>query len=183
MLIAEGQTMVANIDERMKVVETLQGSSFLAIKAALKVLEPRKPELEKSEIVVVRQGDAVLVILAGKKEDKAAAKDFGVQLEPNKELNAQDLAALLSKMDQLDVLDRIQGSHYPLLRTAVDVFTAKKLELADYKLTLVRKKDSFSVIFADKKREPGTRGSGDKPGFEVEMNARDLKVFRSNFVR
>jgi hypothetical protein len=53
-----------------------------------------------------------------------------------------------------------------------------------YNIEIVREGAALVVvIFADKDRPPGTRGSTGRPGFEVELGARDLRVLRSNHVR
>jgi len=86
-------------------------------------------------------------------------------------------------MGRIHMLDRIQGSSFLATQAVVVVFQRHNPDLTQYKIEVVREGDSGVVIFADKNRPEGTRGSVGKPGFEVELNAGDLRVLRSNFVR
>ena len=83
------------------------------------------------------------------------------------------------------VLDSIDARNARAIATAADVFKRHyNADLRDYNIEVVRDGNSIVVIFLDKDREPGTRGStGGRPGFEVELDARDFRVIRSNFLR
>ena len=84
----------------------------------------------------------------------------------------------------IKVLDTIQGSSYLAIQAAMGVFQRHNPDLALYKIEVVRDGDPLVVIFTDKDRPSGARGNiGARPGFEVEMDARDLHVRRSNFIR
>ena len=86
-------------------------------------------------------------------------------------------------MGRIQMLDRIQGSSFLAIQAAMGIFQQHNPDLAQYKVEVVGEGDSVVVIFADKDRPDGTRGSVGKSGFEVELNAGDLRVLRSNFVR
>ena len=190
MLLIGESVLMAESQTPIKVLDMLQGGSFLAIQAALAVLEPRKLDLEKYQIVVVleaageRGKETVTVLFIEKKTEAAAPKNYGVRIRPDRELSAGDVNTLVTRLDQLKILDRIQGANYPPVAVAAAVFKPRKPEWTAYKIDVVRDGESVVVIFLDKDRKPGTRGGGGvHPGFEVEMRPADLEVLRSNFVK
>jgi hypothetical protein len=77
----------------------------------------------------------------------------------------------------------MDGSNYPPIPIAYALFEPRKPDLALYQIRVLGKKESVTVVFTDKDRQPGTRSAGARLGFEVEMKAADLKVVRSNFLR
>jgi hypothetical protein len=59
-----------------------------------------------------------------------------------------------------------------------------KLDLDKYIVSVVEQDDSVMVGLRSPDSVPGARGStGRYPGYEVEINEKDLKVVRSNYVR
>jgi len=83
-----------------------------------------------------------------------------------------------------EVIDAIRGKSFLAVQAASQELARHNLDIVGYKITLVMKGESVVVIFTDQNAPPGVRGSGGvKPGFEVELNARDLSVIRSYFVR
>ena len=90
----------------------------------------------------------------------------------------------MANMSQITVLDTIQGSSVLVIQATMEVLQRHNLDLTQYKIDVVREGNSVVVIFTDKDRQVGTRGNlSARPGFEVELNAHDLHVLRSNFVR
>jgi hypothetical protein len=177
-----GQANMAN-SSQIQFLDTIQGSSFLAIQAVMGIFQRHNPDLTLYKIEVVREGNTVVVILVDKDEPASTRENLGVRLESKLELSAQDLSILRSTPGQIHLLDRIQGSSFLAIQAAMTVFQRHNPDLAQYKIEVVREGASRVVIFADKDRPEGTRGSVGKPGFEVELNAQDLRVLRSNFVR
>lgn len=177
-----GQIVMAN-SKQIQFLDTIHGSSFLAIQSAMEVLRRHNPDLSQFKIEVLYEGNSVVIILADKNEPTSSRGNLGVRLEPREELSAQDLRTLRSNMGQIQLLDRIQGSSFLAIQTAIMIFQLHKPDLSQYNIEVVREGDSVVVIFADKDRPTGTRGSIGKPGFEVELNAQDLRVLQSNFVR
>ncbi len=162
----------------VKVLDTMQGTSYLAIQAALKTLQRHKLDVTQQTIAVARDGDATVVILAGP-EGQA-----GARISPEAELSAAEMERLATARDKVQVQDSIQGSSFPAIRTGAEVFQQRVPDLSPYRIALMREGDGLIVVFTDKNAPPGGRGSqGARPGFEVEMSARDLTVRRSNFVR
>lgn len=168
---------------QLKFLDTIQGCSFLSIQSAMEVLKHHNPDFERSKIEVIRKGNSAVVILADKNEPANTKKSLGVMLESKAELNAHDLSVLRSDEDQIQLLDKIQGSSFLPIRKAVEIFQRHNPDLTQYNIKVVREGDSLVVLFSDKDRPAGIHGSIGKPGFEVELNARDLTVIRSNFVR
>ena len=174
---------MSNVDQRIKVLETIQGSSFLAFQAALAVLAPHKLDVAKYQILLVREGESDVVVLTEKKPERPPAKTFGVRMAPNVELNLLDTNKLVARLRMLKVVDQIDGSNYLPIPIAYALFEPRKPDLAQYQIKVLGKGESVTVAFTDKDRQPGTRGGGARLGFEAEMKAADLKVLRSNFLK
>jgi hypothetical protein len=178
-----GNTFMSEAEPKFKVLDAIYGSSFPAIRAAVAVLQRHKLDLAKYQIVVLREADRTVVLFAGKKEPSGAAKNFGVRLAPDAELSLEEANSLVSKLDQLKVVDRMQAINYPPMQIAVGVFLAEKLDLDGYKITVAKDGESVVVMFDDKDRKPGTKGSGRRTGFNVVMRPPDFKVVRTSLVR
>jgi len=167
----------------IQIVDTIQGDSFLDIQSAMEIFQLHNPDLAQSEIKLINDGYSKVIILANKDDPENIKNTLGVRLESKMELSTQDLIALLSHKDQIQLIDEIQGSSYHPINTAVEVFKQYNPDLTYYNIQLVRESDALIVIFADKDRPIGAHGSFGKPGFEVELNALDLRVKGSYFVR
>jgi hypothetical protein len=67
---------------------------------------------------------------------------------------------------------------------AVPVLEQRKMKLADYRITLLRNRDSYVITFTDKDSQSGGRGNpGRRLGLEVEVGTADLHVINSHFIR
>src|SRR5262245_55784807 len=87
-----------------------------------------------------------------------------------------------------DYLAAVDGPNLPAIRAAVAVFAARvpRADLAEYKISVCREGELFHVIFVDKERPKGMRGSGGRPncpGFEVTLQGADLAVVEAHFIR
>ncbi len=90
----------------------------------------------------------------------------------------------LSSASRVEVIDSIQGTSFLAIVAALPAFERHKPELSDYRIRVARAGSSLVVIFSDKADSGVVRGSGGKrPSFEVQMDAKDLRVVRSNYVR
>ena len=70
------------------------------------------------------------------------------------------------------------------LHVAEPEFHHRHLDLANYKVTVQEEKESVTVILTSSDAPQGGRGSmGKHPGYEVEINRKDLKIIRSHYVR
>ena len=107
---------------QIQFLDTIQGSSFLAIQSAMEVLQRHNLDPAKCRIEVVREGNSVVVILANKDEPASPRENLGVRLESKTELSTQDLSVLRSDMGRIQMLDRIQGSSFLAIQAAMGVF-------------------------------------------------------------
>jgi hypothetical protein len=76
----------------------------------------------------------------------------------------------------------------PAIRAATDTFLARfpPTALAEYRISVYREGELLRVIFLDKERPPGVRGSGGRPGcpgFEVTLEEESLSVVDAHFVK
>lgn len=162
----------------LEVLDTIQGSSYEAIRSALKVVENRKLKLAEYGIEVLQEKDGIAVLFADKESR------FAVRPQAQVMLSRSDLRELAVRKDKLQILDTIQGASLLAIQAAMERFQRHDPEIAAYQIEVVKEGDALIVIFTGKDREPGTRGHvRSRPGFEVELDARDLKVRRSNFIR
>ena len=79
------------------------------------------------------------------------------------------------------------GPYVAAIRAAAAVFLNRypRADLAEYKIKVCREGELLHVIFTDKERATGMRGSGGRPncpGFEVTLAA-DLAVVQAHFIR
>ena len=168
---------------QIQFLDSIQGSSYLAIQSILEVIQRHNPDLTQSKFELVRKENSLVVILTDKGDPMIARGSLGINLESKMELSPQQLSTLKSDISQIQILDRIEGSSFLAIQVATDVFQRYNPDFMYYKIEVLRENCSFVVIFADKDRPAGTRGSIGKPGFEVELNAENLQVLRSNFIR
>lgn len=165
--------------EPIKILDTIQGSNFLAIQSAIKVLRNYKAtDLAQHKIEVLSDSGSVIVIFTDK------GRRLGVKQGSDLEMNNNDFELLSSKKDRIETLDTIQGKNFLAVEAAAEVFQVHNPELKHYKITVISDNKSLIVMFTDKDTPKGARGSvGKHPGFEVELSAGDRRVLRSNFIR
>lgn len=162
---------------QIKVLDSIQGSSFLVSQAALAVFQRHTPDIAQGSIEVIREGDSEFVVFTD------GRRHLGVRAGTAVELNADDLKALLSARDRIKIVDTLQGSNFLAIQAAMEIFRNQSPDLVQYRIEVVRDGDSLVVVFTDKDRPVGTRGSVGRPGFEVALDPRDRHVKRSNFIR
>lgn len=170
----------------IKIVDTILGSSFIAMKPAIPVAQKRNLDMQHCEITLVRGQQFVLVLFTlddGSRDD--LRKKFGVLQGPYSELTSVQLQSYLSRHDQLETLDHIQGKNFLAVEAGVRIFQERlKKDLVLYRIAVAREAESMFVTFTDKNGKTGVRGApGAQPGFEVQLSGADLKVIRSNFLR
>jgi len=83
----------------------------------------------------------------------------------------------LKTLPGADYLVAVDRPNLPAIRAAADVFTVRvpRADLAEYKISVCREGELLHVIFVDKERSQGMRGSGGRPncpGFEVTLQGR-----------
>jgi hypothetical protein len=95
---------------------------------------------------------------------------------------------LMLGADYLALGEDGDGPYVAAIRAAAAVFLARfpRADLAEYKIAVCREGEQFHVIFLDKERPEGARGSGGRtgcPGFAVTMRSADLSVLDGHFIR
>ncbi len=162
----------------VKVVDTLQGTSYLAIQSALKTLQRHAPDVSHRTFTVVRDGASTVVVLSG------AGTPLAARVAPDAELSEREVARLADARVKPTVLDSVAGSSLLAIRAGAEVFATRFPDPSPYRITLMSEGDSLVVAFTDGSAAPGGRGApGTRPGFEVELAAHDLSVRRSSFIR
>jgi hypothetical protein len=163
-------------------LEKISGRSFMAVLAAVPLLQRRRPELADGRIDVLQSG-RIEVVLFSPPPTAAGVPPAAASAQLQRELTDEEIRQLLSKPDRSTLVGTMRARNYAPMQRAVAVFQQKGLDLAGYELELLSEGPSLTVLFADEKRDPGMLGSQGLPGFEVVFNAADLALVRSNFVR
>jgi hypothetical protein len=82
------------------------------------------------------------------------------------------------------VIAEFTGASLKWIHVAEAEFQRRMLNLDNYTVRVVERDDSVVVSLSALDAVKGTRGSsGSYPAFEVEIDKKDLKVVRSNYVR
>jgi len=169
---------------QLKVLDTIQGSSFLAIQTAMGVFQRHNLDLKRCKIAVVREESSAVILFTETDGQQGAPKDLAVRQGSDVELSGGELCALRSETGRVKVLDTIQGTSFAPIQAAIAVFRRHNPDLTQYKIAVVREGNSVVIIFTDRDERPGAVGNpGVRLGFEVELNVREMRVVRSNFIR
>jgi hypothetical protein len=177
-----GQPLV--LIDQLKVLDTIQGSSFLVIRAAMVTFKSLNLDLTRYEILLLRDASSAVVVFNDKMGQGDTRRDLGVRQGSDLELSANEVRQLMLNKDQVKVVDTIQGTNYPAIQAAIAVFQRHSPDVTHYTISVIRDRDSLVVTFTDRAVRLSPRGNpGVRPGFEVELNARDLDVVRQNFIR
>jgi hypothetical protein len=179
--ISEGQTtMNATAVQR---IDTLSGASFVAVQSAIELLRPRRPDIAHSSFEVRRRGAVTLVILAEPTLQGRQSR-FGVAVEQKTELSPDDIRSATAGGQEAQVVDRLTGEGALAIQAATVEFAKRyPADLANYNIEVLREGDVLKVLFDDRDLQPGTKGSGARLGFAVELDANDRSVRRWQFVR
>jgi hypothetical protein len=164
------------------VSDTILGSSFGTIQQAVHVLDRKKLKLELYKIQLLAHQDAVVALFTDQ-DPQGVRESYAVRKGADTELTPHDLTLLLSQRGDAKKLDSLQGTSLLAIRAAVGEVLRHTQDLDQFKIEVLREGDAIVVAFTNKDLKPGVRGGGGKLAFEVELNASDLKVRRSNFIR
>ena len=162
---------------QIRVLDSVQGSSFLASRAAMEVFKDHAPDVEAGRIELIRERDSEYVVFTDRR------KQLGVRSGTTVELTSHELKVLASDPSRTSVVDKLQGSSFLAIQAAMEIFQRHKPDLVQYRIEVVRDGDFLVVLYTDKDRPVGARGGGGRPGFEVALDPRDRHVVRSNFIR
>lgn len=176
-----GQSMSTPI--QLRVADTLQGETYPLLEEALAVLERAGGDARHYAVSLVDDAEPVVVFRA-RDPHEGVRTPVAVRRHAGTELPADELRAVLARADRHKELPLLDGANLLAVRAAVVAFRQRLPELDPYRITVLRAADTISVLFTDKTAELRGRGSpGKRPGFEVQLDARDLRVLRSNFMR
>jgi len=172
------QTTASNPNQ-IRDEDKLRGSSFLAIQSAMPVFQTHGLNPAQYRAVVTGAGASAVTVFV---EKESQARSVGVR--QGQEMSPADLSAAMAQAAPTEPRDAIQATSIAPVATAVEALRRFKIDLNLYLITLAREKASLFVIFTDKDAPPGGFGaSGKRPGYEVELNAQNLSVVRSNLIR
>jgi hypothetical protein len=80
----------------------------------------------------------------------------------------------------LKVMAELPGASLKWIRAAQPEIEREKLDVNKYFITVTEEDDSVSIILTSSR----PRGDpGPLPGFEVEINKKDMRVIKSNYIR
>ena len=92
--------------------------------------------------------------------------------------------ALMAQSVPPKVTAEFPGASLKWINIAEAEFQRKKLDVDKYTVSVVEQDDSVTVALTSSDSVQGARGStGSYPGFVVEINKKDMKVVRSNYIR
>jgi hypothetical protein len=81
------------------------------------------------------------------------------------------------KTGQMKTVGEISGQNLRAIQAALPELERRKLDLSNYKITIVETASSIVILFADANEPPGQRGSA--TGLQVELDKKDLHLIRS----
>jgi len=185
-LMTIGGFVTAAHGNQIKHLGTIQGRYYQLIQQSMVVLNHHKLDLSRYDVLLVRENENEYVILSEIDGSATARQAFGVNEETKAELTPKESARLASMPRQLQELAKINGTSLQAIHAANAVFASRSPtpDLTQYKIEVIKDGHSLVVIFADKDRQTGARGSPPgRPGIEVTLDPHDLRVVRSNFIR
>ncbi len=94
------------------------------------------------------------------------------------------LSSITASSADLKAVESISGKGFHIIEAAIPATVPHKLNINQYRISVMESDSSFVVLFEDPNAKPGQRGSTAKmSSFEVELSKHGLRVIRSNFVR
>ena len=166
---------------KIQIIDTIKGHNFLAIQSIIDILQKYKPDWARTKIEILSKEKSTIIVLLDKNINDAK-KPIGIDLKSKLQLDPEEIKTFISGVN-IELLDKIKASSFFIIEKANNIFQKHKLDLKEYKIEVIGEGSSIIVIFSDKERIVGSRGSTGKLGFEVELNSNDLQVIRSNFIR
>ena len=81
-------------------------------------------------------------------------------------------------------METIFGRNFVVIESAAAEAARNGLDVSKYKITILDRGSSCTVMFQDPERPEGERGSTERMlGFDVEVSRKDRHIVRSHFVR
>ena len=166
---------------KIQIIDTIKGHNFLAIQSIIDILKKYKPDWVQSKIEILSKKNSTLIVLSNEKINDTQ-KNIGIDLKSKAQLDPEEVKTFISGVN-IELLDKIKASSFFIIEKANNLFQEHKLDLNEYNIEVIEEGASVIIIFSDKERIVGSRGSTGKIGFEVELNSKNLQVIRSNFIR
>jgi hypothetical protein len=97
-------------------------------------------------------------------------------------LAAIPFAGVCALEAQFETRAEFPGSALKWVNLAAPEFRRHHLDLDDYKVILIEKRDSMDVLLKSNDDVRGAKGSsGSHPDFDVEISKKDLTIMRSSY--
>jgi hypothetical protein len=81
-------------------------------------------------------------------------------------------------------IETISGRNFVVIQSAAAEAARRGLDVSTYKITILDRGSSCTVMFQDPERPATQMGSTERMlGFDVEVSRKDLRIVRSHFVR
>lgn len=157
--------------------DAVSGDGYLAVRSAMTTLKRHRVDPRNYQYAIRRDGDEITVVLSGLNGQGASQPVFAVR-------NGTESDPRVVGIVQPD--ETLQGPNYSAIRVAEEEFLrhVPTVDLKEYRITVIRDGEPMAVTFTDKDRLSGSRGgSCHRPGFEVELDSRELRVLQSAFDR
>lgn len=159
---------------QIQVLDTIEGSSVAHIREALQHVSHDQDA--KTYAVRVFDNGKPAVVFAPKNDNvRMIGVRDGIVLSP------AEVTHITAHSRQKHAL---QAGSLAIILAALPTFEQRKMNLADYRITLLRNKSSYVLTFTDNDSQSSGRGNpGKRLGLEVELSMSDLHVIRSHFIR
>lgn len=166
-------------------VDDCSGANFLDIAEAIDVLANTELEIQHYDVFVVTENGVPIVLFRPDAKSDGSLIHLGVQPEMRVILDSDQVAEMFLELEQMKVNAKLSGRSVALIQKALPIFLAKvEIDIRDYQITVAKLDDAEVVIFNDKDRSPTARGHNPgRPGFEVELESKDLAVRKAHFLR
>ena len=167
--------------QQLEILDTILGSSSIAIRDALSIVGPRVNDLSLYDIDIANDRTSDLVFFIRKPSGKTEVA--GARLKPPSVLAPAEIDRFASTPGDIEVLDRVHGRNFMAILAAMTIFERHNVDLSKYKVEVMSEGKFLYVVFSDKDQPEGTKGSAGEVGFEVKFEADNLKLLRSNFIK
>jgi hypothetical protein len=179
-----GAIVAMNSTAAIKTLDTITGDDLAAIQKSLPIARRHRVDIDACKIDVVSSKSYIGVVYECGSGDEVNRKTLGVRLQPESEMPEDEVARALSDPAAFKLRGHLQGASLAPILAGLSVFEKRGFQLSHYQVELLREKNSYLVNFVDKDSKlEGLGNPGTRLGLEVELNAGDLSVIRSNFIR
>lgn len=172
--------------EHFEVLDAVSGSDYLTIQSAMALIEPHKLDISQYSITVTHDEEHASVTFLADDDDAGTRKHYIVRQGSEVEFKAYNKSMPIPNANYIVLATTIRGDSLLAINVAETVFKKRTtgLDLTEYRIEVIRERDSLVVTFVDKDSQSDSfGGSGGRPGVEVELSFPELAIRRSNFIR